>query len=103
MRRYRKKPVIIEAVRWNGFNIVEVLALARGIGNISQSFADDLLEIETLEGAMRANKGDWIIRGIKGELYPCKDDIFRATYEEVAIVGCSPVFNPTEIEPAVVT
>lgn len=83
MRRYRKKPVIIEAVRWNGFNIVEVLALARGIGNISQSFADDWLEIETLEGAMRANKGDWIIRGIKGELYPCKDDIFRSTYEEV--------------------
>lgn len=43
----------------------------------------DTLLIPTLEGTMRAGVGDWIIRGIKGELYPCKDDIFRATYEPV--------------------
>ena len=41
------------------------------------------LDIETLEGTMRANAGDWIIRGVKGELYPCKPDIFEATYEPV--------------------
>ena len=41
------------------------------------------MEIETLEGVMKANKGDWIIKGVKGELYPCKPDVFEMTYEKV--------------------
>jgi len=44
---------------------------------------DEELEIETLEGTMKANKGDWIIKGVKGELYPCKPDVFEMTYEQV--------------------
>ena len=44
---------------------------------------DEEIEIETLEGIMKANKGDWIIKGVKGELYPCKPDVFDMTYEKV--------------------
>ena len=44
---------------------------------------DEELEIETLEGTMKANKGDWIIKGVKGELYPCKPDVFEMTYKKV--------------------
>jgi hypothetical protein len=79
MARFRKKPVVIEAVRWKGDNFDEVIAL--GLPRPPMVDEDDALRIETLEGTMRANVGDWIIRGIKGELYPCKPDIFEATYE----------------------
>lgn len=86
MPKFRKKPIIIEAVRvpmpdefyeWGyvwGF---------LGSGNDWNVSENKGVEIHTLEGVMTANPGDWIIRGIKGELYPCKDDIFRATYELV--------------------
>lgn len=78
--RYRKKPVVIEAVLWVG-------DLGSAIDFITDEFSvDDLtraLYIPTLEGEMRADIGDWIIRGVKGEFYPCRDDIFRMTYEEV--------------------
>lgn len=76
--KFRKKPVVIEAIQWHGYNFSEVLALAQ-----SASFLDGILHINTLEGVMRANVGDWIIKGVKGELYPCKPDIFEATYERV--------------------
>ena len=59
-KKYRKIPVTIEAYQ-----------------------TDKEMEIETLEGTMKANKGDFIIRGVKGELYPCKEDIFYETYEKV--------------------
>ena len=59
---YRKKPVVIQARRLTKTE-----------------------HVRTLEGAMTGNPGDWMIRGVKGECYPCKDDIFRATYEEVAV------------------
>lgn len=59
-RPYRKKPVVIEAYQ-----------------------TDEEVYIETLEGVMKANPGDWIIRGVRGELYPCKPDVFAATYEAV--------------------
>lgn len=80
--KYRKKPVVIDAIQWNGDNILEVMefmsptkpAYMAGFSN-----ADDIVGIETLV----ASKGDWIIRGVKGELYPCKPDIFEATYETV--------------------
>jgi hypothetical protein len=84
MPRFRKKPVVIEAVRWENRKIVcppgpVWLAEAEERGVVQ--LAGDVLHIETLEGTMQAQPGDWIIRGVKGELYPCKPDIFEATYE----------------------
>ena len=78
--KFRKKPVVIEAVQWTGKNGSEVAAFCPGI---QFDFAMDDAYIKTLEGEMIASAGDWIIRGIKGEFYPCKNDIFEATYEAV--------------------
>lgn len=77
MSKYRKRPVVIEAVQWTGSNVGELTMHMNGGGN----FALSGLEIKTLEGTMRADIGDYIIRGVKGEFYPCKPDIFEATYE----------------------
>ena len=79
MKKYRKKPVIIEAVQYNGENIAEI---SEFVTNRGMSF-DGELKIETLEGTMIASIGDYIIKGVKGEFYPCKPDIFEQTYEEV--------------------
>ena len=84
MPKFRKKPVVIEAVLWDGnLTTVEPLMLGADIhdGGVWQDLGETALMIPTLEGTMRADKGDWIIRGVKGELYPCKPDIFAATYE----------------------
>lgn len=77
---YRKKPVVIEAIQYNGKNKVEI---QRFMGR----YLDELvkgLKIPTLEGDMFASVGDYIIKGVKGEFYPCKPDIFSQTYEEIA-------------------
>ena len=83
--KYRKKPVVVEAVRWINTNgsTVEVMEFMHGsIDSILINPAEgDHLLIETLEGKIRADVGDWIIKGVKGEFYPCKPDIFEATYE----------------------
>jgi hypothetical protein len=79
--KYRKKPVVIEAVQWTGKNLEEVEALG-GKRKITVDPKKKLL-IETMEGVMTANIKDWIIKGVKGELYPCKPDIFKETYEMV--------------------
>ena len=75
--RYRKKPVVIDAIRWTGENRDEVEAWSGGeiecIGHVAV--------VPTLEGEMRGDVGDWLIRGVQGEYYPCKDEIFLATYE----------------------
>ncbi len=86
--RYRKKPVVIEAVmvKMAGLPMERPQWLVDAIGNGAiywQGGPEPYYTIETLEGVMRANVGDWIIRGVKGELYPCKPDIFAATYEAV--------------------
>jgi hypothetical protein len=85
--RYRKKPVVIDAVRWTG-NVDEVkqwASMPRTDPKLQFGTIDVdgyvTLSIATLEGTMYASPGDWIIRGVKGELYPCKPDIFEATYE----------------------
>jgi len=86
--KYRKKPVVIEAVHWDEtketFGILESMGMsaARYESHVTENFVRDL-GICTLEGTMRAEKGDWIIKGVKGEFYPCKPDIFAATYELV--------------------
>lgn len=86
--KYRKKPVVIEAFKWTGGPDQEedpvwiVEAIKEGevwFKNIGTP--DAQLCIETLEGTMSASVGDYIIKGVKGELYPCKPDIFEATYE----------------------
>ena len=75
---YRKKPVEIQAVQFLGdFDEVEQF-----VGGDAE-FRDGQLVVATLEGPLRAARGDWIIRGVKGEFYPCRDDIFQATYEAV--------------------
>ncbi len=80
MSTYRKKPVVIEAIQWTGEDrqAVKDFVPEAGFG-----FVGDELTITTLEGQMHASPGDWIIRGVKGEFYPCKPDIFEATYEPV--------------------
>ncbi len=79
MSKYRKKPVVIDAVRWDGVLTPELIDLT---ADIEFSYdTNDRMFIPTLEGEMRADKGDWIIKGVKGEIYPCKPDIFAATYE----------------------
>lgn len=79
--RYRKKPVEIEAMQWDPES-EQALGWGREAG---ADFVHDLntgeLEIPTLEGTMRAAPGDWVIRGVEGEFYPCKPSIFEATYE----------------------
>lgn len=91
MSKFRKKPVAIEAIQFDGSAPSRLAALDfTGIEapNAKTIFwrstvGDGELVIRTLEGDLVASPGDWIIRGIKGELYPCKPDIFAATYEPV--------------------
>lgn len=84
MAKYRKKPVVIEATQYDGTFDLEFLR-DECVRAAPWTFGEDgrACEIVTLEGVMRCEVGDWIIRGIKGELYPCKPDIFAATYEPV--------------------
>lgn len=77
--RYRKKPIVIDAHRWDGHLDVSPDWLRTRADVYVHD--DCALSIQTLEGVMIAKVGDWIISGVKGELYPCKPDIFEATYE----------------------
>lgn len=86
--RYRKKPVEIEAMQFlstrSAEAIVRWMGTPPGFANIEPATGACLsIDIKTLEGTMRADRGDWIIRGVQGEFYPCKPDIFEATYEAV--------------------
>ena len=85
MPRFRKKPVEIEAVRWwPGVDIEGVCEYQAGPNHPDQPRGTPLFAvIDTLKGKMQVSPGDWVIKGIKGELYPCKPDIFEATYETV--------------------
>lgn len=81
--KFRKKPVVIEAIQF--INDVDTLAniseFAKETVRVDCSVDPVVLKIETLEGTMTANVGDWIIKGVNGEFYPCKPDIFEKTYE----------------------
>lgn len=86
MAKFRKKPVEIEAWCTDGVEPRPLwLKVALGDGRVSVRGACTASEhvIQTLEGDMTAQWGDWIIKGVKGELYPCKPDIFAATYDPV--------------------
>ena len=82
---YRKKPVVIEAVQLKDLEVRTLMALQNfaGLGNDKLLAVSDGLIIKTLEGDMKASIGDFIIKGVQGEFYPCKPDIFEKTYEEV--------------------
>lgn len=82
--KFRKKPVVIEAVLWNGTQVSEVTEwISDALHNDTIMRFGDKVVIKTLEGNMIANPGDYIIKGVKGELYPCKPDIFEQTYEPI--------------------
>lgn len=94
VKKYRKKPVEIEAIQWTGDNFCEIRDFCSTInyhlsGGTSSSSGTVLihdktkLDIVTLEGTMTADSGDYIIKGVNGEFYPCKPDIFDKTYEQV--------------------
>ena len=89
MPRYRKKPVEIDAWQWNGQPVEEWPNWLRVYHEkteprlVFDGMPNGALLIHTLEGVMRAELGDWIIRGVKGEIYPCKPDIFQQTYDPV--------------------
>jgi hypothetical protein len=82
---FRKKPVEIQAMRLLASETGESARLVAAWcgGSVGGTYDDPHVLIDTLEGTMRAAAGDWVIRGVKGEHYPCKDDIFRETYEAV--------------------
>lgn len=90
--KFKKKPVVIEAVQiskrmdltspdWWAAAVQANQVILHGMGKMTRDVP--WVEIRTLEGVMRGDAGDWIIRGVQGELYPCKPDIFAATYEAV--------------------
>lgn len=88
--KFRKKPVVIEAVQyterfswpdWFADAVTDKSITTHGTGKWAEG--ECFAEIHTLEGTMRADENDWIIKGVKGELYPCKPDIFKQTYERV--------------------
>jgi hypothetical protein len=84
--RFRKKPVVIEAMQLTAENGANIAAWCGGRHEVEFKPSDPTdvvqwINIPTLEGVMRASVGDWVIRGVGGEFYPCKPDIFGATYE----------------------
>ena len=80
MKRYVKKPIVVEAVQYNGNNVQEILNFCGGtavVGTLNE------ITIKTLEGPLHVSEGDFIIKGVEGEFYPCKPDIFEKTYDVV--------------------
>lgn len=88
MPKFRKKPVVIEAVRFTTSNFEEIVLFTEGKAHSHSKEkrinGNQYCVIETLEGTILATSGDWIIKGVKGEFYPCKPDIFNTTYELVS-------------------
>lgn len=85
--KYRKKPVVVDVEKWTGtigsFNdILDFMGTVKDRG-VYLSADKKSLCIETLEGDMRAEIGDFIIKGVKGEFYPCKPDVFKETYDQI--------------------
>lgn len=82
--KYIKKPVVVEAVQWTGDNRNEIFEFV-GVMCYFSTHTSDIplkLHIKTLEGEMVASKNDYVIKGVKGEFYPCKPDIFKLTYDK---------------------
>lgn len=94
MAQYKKKPVVVEAIQWNGRNPKEIKdfvgeSLKYEIYDAAWKAGSGVpprvhMAIKTLEGEMQVSKGDYIIKGVRGEFYPCRPDIFEETYDKVA-------------------
>ena len=93
IKRYRKKPVVVEAVQlnttnmpevaaWIGYGTAKIVVESEEAWKLGKSVPGFSMTINTLEGDMTAKSGDYIIKGVNGEFYPCKPDIFAKTYEE---------------------
>lgn len=82
VKTFIKKPIEVRALLWDGYNYNEVQEFVGDACSLKGSHHDPDLIIHTLEGDQHASVGDWIIRGVKGEFYPCKPDIFKQTYDE---------------------
>lgn len=80
--KFRKKPIIIEAEQWFPDKNVDCVKFGITINSLTGNYVKAHM-IETLEGTMTVSPGDWIIKGVNGEFYPCKPDIFEKTYEPV--------------------
>lgn len=81
-QKFRKRPVVINAIMWTGGNSDDIVKFCGGAASVDDMASGrQAMVIATLEGDMAAMPGDWIIRGVKGEFYPCKPDIFALTYE----------------------
>ena len=84
MQKFVKKPVVIEAIQYDGANITEIESFVGAkLPSVWLSVEDTQLVIPTLEGDMKVSKGDYVIKGIKGEFYPCKPDVFKSTYNVI--------------------
>jgi len=83
--KYRKKPVVVGAVQYRGINSLPLIKKFMGemFSNVLLRPHSEKLIIPTLEGDIEASVGDYIIKGVQGEFYPCKPDIFEQTYEKV--------------------
>ncbi len=82
IKKYRKKPIVIEAMQFKGAeNWDSVMDFCNAV--LVSDVDHNRIHIDTLEGVMTASQGDYIIKGVQGEFYPCKPDIFEQTYEEV--------------------
>ena len=90
--KYRKKPVVVEAIRWSGSNMIEIQdfmggcflgykVLSDAAWEVGKGVPITEISIKTLDSIAKAVNGDYIIKGVQGEFYPCKPDIFEATYE----------------------
>jgi len=82
--KYRKRPLVIDAVLWNGRDTFEIVTF---VGKSNKIFTNphnqELLYVMFKGNELHLNPGDWLIRGVKGELYPCTNEVFEATYDEV--------------------
>jgi hypothetical protein len=85
--KFRKKPVEIAAIQLTRDTFNEVVNWAEPFVGAGQDEQGLFVTIRTLEGDVRAREGDWVIRGVAGEFYPCRADIFAKTYEPVEAVG----------------
>ncbi len=93
--KFRKKPLVIEAMQYTGENEQEILKFANEKAYIEYGLDGAFFKINTLEGSMEISINDWIIEGIKGEFYPCKPDVFESTYVKVCETSerlrCKPI------------
>jgi len=97
--KFRKKPIEVRAIQWTGDNIAELKEFMKPQEPVYMAGfknRDEIVGIETLEGLMIASMNDWIIRGVKGEFYPCKPDVFEATYERVDDPKVTVTLGPVE-------